>query len=44
MFLLAAIEFLALLDSGAGMEAVAKQQPLQLAIGLACRMEFRRYL
>ena len=44
MLLLAAIELLAFLYSGAGMEAVAKQESLHLAIGLACREKFRRYL
>ena len=44
MLLLAAIELLAFLYSGAGMEAVAEQQPLHLAVSLACREEFGWYL
>ena len=44
MLLLAAIEFLAFLDSGVGMEAFAKQHTLNLSVGLAGREEFGRYL
>lgn len=41
MLLLPAIELLALFDSGAGMESVAKQELFNLAVGLAGREEFQ---
>lgn len=44
MLLLPAIELLAFLDSGAGMETVAKQELFNLAVGLALRKELQWYL